>query len=70
MNDSSLVNVLKSKTNLDEPIENLSLREVLSLIHLPFNVITKVSYFAVLHYDYNKVESEVALFIGNNMRMV
>ena len=51
MNNSPGMNIFERKTYLNKPIENLFLCELLILIHSSFNVVTQITYLAVLHDD-------------------
>ena len=65
MDDPPSVNVLKGQADLDEPVEDVCLREGLLVLDLSLDMVGHVSDFAVLHDDNELFKRKVTLFVRN-----
>jgi len=70
MDDLALVDVLERHGDLDEPVEDLLLAELLTFCRLPLDVVGQITDLAVAHDDDEGVVAEETLFISDNVGMV
>ena len=70
MNDSAGMHVLKSQAYLDEPVENVCFLKKLFILYFSLDVVAEVAHLAVLHYNNEHLEREVALLVGHDVGVV
>jgi hypothetical protein len=64
------MDVLKSQADLNEPVEDLLLAEELFVFDFTFNVVGEVPDLAVLHYNDQLLQREVALLVSHDVGVV
>ena len=70
MDNTSAMHIFQRQTYLYEPIEYFRFWEWLIIFDLALNMVSHISYFTIFHDNDELFQSEIALFIGNNVWMI
>ena len=64
------MHILKSKANLNEPIEYFTFIEEFVHFCFSFDMITEITYFTILHYDDKHIKGKIRLFVSYDVLMI
>ena len=70
MDNLATMHILESHSDLNEPMEDLRLSERAFLLHLLLDVESEITNITIFHDNNQRVVSQEAFFVCDNIRMI